>query len=537
MAPTLPPLPEEFEDPYFPDRQSFDMAVRQQLEAAIPGRYLAFIPVITGSEVRPADVLRALWVGGSTRPVNMADGDLWLNTGAATPSAPSITTTTLNSMVQGTAFSQTLSASGLPTSWAVTAGSLPAGLALNTGTGVITGTPTAAGSYSVTIRATNAHGNGTRVFSGSVAGSGTAPTITTTSIASMTQGSAYSQTLVASGSTPITWGVTAGALPAGIGINSSTGTLSGTPTGTGAYSFTVTATNAFGTNPRTYTGTIAGPSSVAPVITTTTLNALTQGGAFTQTIAKTGTAPITFSVVGGTLPAGLSLNASTGVISGAPTGSGVYTFTLRATNSAGSDDQVFSGTIAESVPQTVFADSGPNVDALVAYTDGGGSLYVGNSFYAVGKSIRVLGMRVWNPVGAPSGFLTDPLTAYAYGRDYSGDNSVTAPAWGTPNQTKAQPAGDRVAGTWTTFMFDTPLTLTAVSSTFLNVADSVTLAYKSASGNAYAHMNTMNSSAIEDVNNSDVYIAEATFQRQQNSIFSSIFTGHWYGIDMIWENA
>lgn len=539
MAPTLPPLPEEYEDPYFPDRQAFDVAVRQQIESAIPNRYLAYIPVATGSEPRPSDVARALWVGGSTRPANMINGDLWLNTGAATPTAPSITTTSLNSMVQGATFSQTLSASGVPTAWAVTAGALPAGLTLNVGTGVISGTPTAAGSYSVTIRATNAHGNGTRVFTGTVSASGTAPTISTTSIASMTQGAAYSQALLATGSTPITWGVTSGALPTGIGINSSTGALSGTPTVAGAFSFTITATNAFGSNQRTYSGTVAGPSAVAPVITTTTLSALSQGVAFTQTLAKTGTAPITFSVISGSLPAGLSLNSSTGTLSGMPTTSGVYTFTVRATNSAGSDDQAFSGTIGASVPQNVVADSGGHTTAATALSDGGGSLYTGNSFYAVGKPIRVLGMRFWNPADATAPWLADPITAYAYGRDYTGEGSVLSPTWGTPNQSKAQAAGSRVAGTWTTIMFDTPFTIGAVSSA-AGGSDCVTIAVKGASGNIYTYVTSVASfgaAAVEDPAGNDVYIAEQGFQRSHNSAVSSVPAGPWYGVDLIWENA
>ena len=70
-----------------------------------------------------------------------------------------------------------------------------------------------------------------------------------------------------------------------------------------------------------------------PVITTTTLQGGKVGEAYSQTLAATGTAPITWSIDSGSLPAGLSLSGDT--ISGTPTTAGTFTFTVKATNSAG----------------------------------------------------------------------------------------------------------------------------------------------------------------------------------------------------------
>lgn len=105
-------------------------------------------------------------------------------------------------------------------------------------------------------------------------------------------------------------------------------------------------------NPALATWTFATPAAaaVAPTVTTTALTAATVGTAFTQTIAATGTAPITWAVQAGTLPAGLSLDAATGVVSGTPTTAGAYSFTLRASNGAGNDDQAFTGSVNAPAP-------------------------------------------------------------------------------------------------------------------------------------------------------------------------------------------
>ncbi len=91
------------------------------------------------------------------------------------------------------------------------------------------------------------------------------------------------------------------------------------------------------------------PSATAPNIATTTLNSLVQGQPFSQTIAVTGTAPVTLALASGSsLPAGLSLDPTTRVISGTPTTTGAFSFSLEATNAAGSDTQAYSGTVAAS---------------------------------------------------------------------------------------------------------------------------------------------------------------------------------------------
>lgn len=91
----------------------------------------------------------------------------------------------------------------------------------------------------------------------------------------------------------------------------------------------------------------------APSITTTSLSDGKVGEAYSQTLAATGTAPITWSIDSSSLPAGLTL--SDGTISGTPTTAGTFTFTVKAANSAGSDTQELSIVIQA-------ASVGPNPD-------------------------------------------------------------------------------------------------------------------------------------------------------------------------------
>ncbi|MBZ5569958.1 MAG: putative Ig domain-containing protein, partial [Acidobacteriia bacterium] len=178
----------------------------------------------------------------------------------------------------------------------------------------------------------------TKALTLSVASAPVTLTITTSSLANATAGTAYSAALQASGGvTPYTWSISAGALPAGVSLNASTGAISGTPTASGSFNFTASVRDS-ATTPSTATKALTLSVASAPVtltITTSSLANATAGTAYSAALqASGGVTPYTWSISAGALPAGVSLNASTGAISGTPTASGSFNPTFAARDSA-----------------------------------------------------------------------------------------------------------------------------------------------------------------------------------------------------------
>lgn len=280
---------------------------------------------------------------------------LTLQVGAAL----SITTTTLPAATVGASYSRQLAAIGgtTPYSWAVSSGTLPAGLSLSS-SGTLSGTPTTAGSSTFIVQVSDAASRtATQALTLSVSSS---LDITTTTLPAATVGAAYSQQLAAAGgSTPYSWSLDSGSLSAGLTL-SAAGVVSGTPTAAGNATFTVRVTDAAS---RTATQTLTLAVTASLDITTTTLPAATVGTSYSRQLeADGGTAPYSWAVVTGTLPAGLSLNSS-GVLSGTPTSAGSPTFSVRVTDAA-------SRTDTQALTLTVNASLGISTTALPEGTVG-----------------------------------------------------------------------------------------------------------------------------------------------------------------------
>jgi uncharacterized protein YhjY with autotransporter beta-barrel domain len=262
--------------------------------------------------------------------------------------ALTLTPTTLPNGTAGTAYSQTLTVSGGIAPYTTTlTGTLPTGLAFDAATRTFSGTPTQAGTFTFSVTVTDSTGGTPATVTNSYTLTIASPAITLTpaTLPAGTAGVAYSQTFGASGGiAPYTFAVSSGALPAGLTLTSA-GVLSGTPTAAGSFNFSVTVTDRTtgtpGTATNAYTLVISAPTIV---VNPATLPAATQSLAYSQQLTATGgTAPYTFAVSTGTLPAGLTLSTS-GLLSGTPTTAGTFAFTVRATDALG-----FAGTRAYTV--------------------------------------------------------------------------------------------------------------------------------------------------------------------------------------------
>ena len=270
------------------------------------------------------------------------------------------------------AYSQMLVASGgtTPYTWAVSAGSLPPGLTLNTSTGAVTGTPTTVGAYPFTARVTDSASPSPATLTRSLSiAVWTALAVTTASLPDGAPTQAYGAAggipatpvaLEATGGTvPYSWSISSGALPPGLVLDPTTGAITGTPTTGGAYPFTVQVTDSASPTPAIATQAL----SIRIGLCITTASPLPNGkknklygdpgpppgvpNAPVYMAATGGTTPYTWSIVSGA-PPGMSINGSTGQLTGTPTTAGTYSsFVIGVTDSlANTAIKTFTITIA-----------------------------------------------------------------------------------------------------------------------------------------------------------------------------------------------
>ena len=217
--------------------------------------------------------------------------------------------------------------SDVQASWSVESGALPPGLALSP-QGLLTGSPTAEGSWSFVIRAQNGSTIASQDYALTVrqplsVKSPFGPARPPSSEVGIRVAKTYAAT---GGSGPFTWALASGALPTGVTLDTAKGTIAGTPQAAGAFVFGVSATDSEGR-----VTTSAAALTVAPrlAIKTLRLKSAKVASTYQARVATVGgVQPVKWSVVNGTLPPGLKLSPTTGTISGTPRRSGSFRVTL-----------------------------------------------------------------------------------------------------------------------------------------------------------------------------------------------------------------
>ena len=235
-------------------------------------------------------------------------------------------------------------------------------------------------------------------------------TISSTSETKIVNNAISGYTISSTGGAIASYGISPAA-PAGITFNTSSGLLSGTPTATqSATTYTITATNASGSATRTFTLTVQA-ALTAPVISLSkiaeTTTAFIASVGFGYTIDASAGGAVASYALTGTLPAGLTFDTSTGLITGSPTETKTATtYTITATNTAGSATATYQLRVTGDL-----GDIGP----------GGGRIFY---YSATGFNCGPTHSATGSPTGgkckylevAPSGWsgpLTDPQKVWA----------------------------------------------------------------------------------------------------------------------------
>jgi len=332
-----------------------------------------------------------------------------------------ISPTTANAMV-GAQFTYQIVATNAPTSYTATFNGNPLsvlGLSIDGTSGLISGIPNVSGVFVIHITASNQTGTGFADVTLTVIPSQN-PVINSPTTVSATVGVPMVYAITAT-ALPTSFGATN--LPPGLSVDTSTGLVSGTPLLAGAFATTVTATNASGTGQAIVTFNV-GVATGAPNITSPTTAQGTVGGAFNYQIAGT-LSPTSFdavtllpgNLVSTILPVGLTVNQSTGVISGTPNAIGNFNIIVLATNGAGTGSAVLALTVVSTIP------------VITSATTVNGNVGVPLTYQITATGIQPI---TFSPTGLPPGLtfsgntiVGNPTTEGTYLVSIDATNSVT----------------------------------------------------------------------------------------------------------------
>jgi hypothetical protein len=291
-------------------------------------------PTVSGSFTAQVSAANAASGFGASAPLNFVI--------AAAAQAPVIGGVAPAAGRVGSDFSYTITATPAATSFALT-GTLPNGLAFNSSTGRIAGTPTQAGLFTISVTATNDGGTSLpQTFVLNIQSSVSAPVITSALNATATVGESFTYTIAATNvatTRPLVPPETLDAvnLPPGLVANPAMGRIEGVPTTVGLFRASLVGTNTSGAGPARDLFIEVLPAATAPVVTSPTTAAGQVGVAFNYAIAGTNT-PTAYEVLGA--PAWLTVSTATGAVTGVPTDPGLFLTSVIALNAAGASTPI-----------------------------------------------------------------------------------------------------------------------------------------------------------------------------------------------------
>lgn len=271
--------------------------------------------------------------------------------------APVITSATTATGNVGTAFRYDLKATNYPTSYAMSV--LPDGLSFDYRTGILEGIPELAGTLAITMSAANSAGSDSRVLT--LAIGGPIPAITSPANGNPLRATPFIYQITASNG-PTSY--TAASLPPGMTVNSTTGLISGSATTIGTYPVVLSATNANGVGTRGLTLAVTDLPLAKPVITGPASAIAVIDRAFAVQI-QASNFPTAYACSG--LPAGLSLDPATGVISGTATASFAGSIPVAASNLAGSGTGVMNLIVQPPIPVVASASVAGTVGTAITH--------------------------------------------------------------------------------------------------------------------------------------------------------------------------
>lgn len=271
--------------------------------------------------------------------------------------------------------------------WTLFSGVLPTGISLDRFTGTINGQTANTGSYPLSITVQDSAG---RTAKKSFTLKTSAPlAIKTTAIAAGYLGALYSENILTTGGIPPISYSYLGVLPAGLSLGVSSGKISGTPSAAGLNNISITVTDSSYPTPVTVSQTLPLRIWSALNIATTSIPSGTQKAVYSTTLSGNGgAAPYSWSLGLGTLPQGINIDGTTGIIAGTPATCGSFPFNARLTDSATiskSVDKALTVTVACSNDYIISGNAGI-AGATVTYSgtasgnvtaDGSGNFSIG----------------------------------------------------------------------------------------------------------------------------------------------------------------